>query len=235
MPYRTGNLMQAERDRARIEGTMKAQAETDVENYPGAFGVDMAIWTSPSPASWSCMHTTGNYSFAIIEGFNGGRGVRSDMGSCTGNAWNAGFAHVDIYSFMCPGCGNSASSVSELVNTIRSQNARFGTIWLDIEDCSGCWGSTGDNVNFIQSLISEYQALGITIGIYTSQGEWSQVTGNTHNWANLPLWYAHYDGSPSFSDFYPGYIGGWQAPAMKQFADSAGNACGVSVDRNWYP
>ncbi len=46
------------------------------------------------------------------------------------------------------------------------------------------------------------------------------------------LWYAHYDGNPSFSDFSP--FGGWSSPAMKQYTGTS-TVCGFGVDDNWYP
>lgn len=48
----------------------------------------------------------------------------------------------------------------------------------------------------------------------------------------LPLWYAHYDNSPSFSDFAA--FGGWTAPNIKQY-EGTSSLCGASVDRNWHP
>jgi hypothetical protein len=39
------------------------------------------------------------------------------------------------------------------------------------------------------------------------------------NFKELPLWYAHYDGVLSFSDFKP--FGGWQKPAIKQYKGSS--------------
>ena len=44
--------------------------------------------------------------------------------------------------------------------------------------------------------------------------------------------YAHYDNSPSFSDFTA--FGGWSTPAIKQYMGDK-TSCGVGVDYNWYP
>jgi hypothetical protein len=43
----------------------------------------------------------------------------------------------------------------------------------------------------------------------------------------LPLWYAHYDNSASFSDFTA--FGGWSSPAIKQYEGDK-SSCGVGVD-----
>lgn len=83
--------------------------------------------------------------------------------------------------------------------------------------------------------------------------EWSITVGNGCNYSRFPLWWANYNGKdlwqkicggfvtsfsqkkgdPGFGGFSP--FAGWSAPAIHQFADSAGNSCGVSIDRNWYP
>lgn len=49
---------------------------------------------------------------------------------------------------------------------------------------------------------------------------------------NVPLWYSHYDGIPSFSDFIP--FAGWKTPAIKQYQGTS-SLCGASVDRSWEP
>lgn len=46
-----------------------------------------------------------------------------------------------------------------------------------------------------------------------------------------PLWYAHYDGVQSFSDFTS--FGGWTKPAMKQYLGDK-TLCSVGVDYDWY-
>lgn len=56
--------------------------------------------------------------------------------------------------------------------------------------------------------------------------------GNWDGARFYPLWYPHYDGSPSYSDFVP--FGGWTSPSMKQFAGDSW-ICNVEVDQNWYP
>eukprot|EP00041_Stephanoeca_diplocostata_P034998 m.1216549 g.1216549 ORF g.1216549 m.1216549 type:complete len:270 (+) comp24614_c0_seq4:154-963(+) len=207
-------------------------------DVPGTFGVDMSVGISKTitEAKWSCMHTTGNYQFAIVEGWQGGYGQNTGLASAVKDAWNAGFKDVDVYAFMCPNCHNSAASATQLVNYLKSNNVRFGMIWLDVEQCSGCWSTNlAANCEFVKSLASEYLRLGVKIGVYSSEGEWPQTVGASCTGLNAhPLWYAHYDGVPSFSDGLYRF-GGWTKPAIKQFADSAGNSCGISVDRSWYP
>lgn len=59
-------------------------------------------------------------------------------------------------------------------------------------------------------------------------GSHTACTGlNSH-----PLWYAHYDGKQSFSDFTS--FGGWSKPHMKQFQGDT-TLCGAGVDKNYLP
>jgi hypothetical protein len=48
---------------------------------------------------------------------------------------------------------------------------------------------------------------------------------------DLPIWYAHYDNLPNFSDWKP--FGGWQKPNIKQYKGTV-TLCGVNgVDLNF--
>merc|ERR1711916_130595 len=114
-------------------------------------------------------------------------------------------------------------------------NVRFGQIWLDVEQCEGCWHLfKDDNCAFVKSMASVYTGAGYTVGVYASQTEWDATVGSSCDMSQYPLWYPHYDGSANFDDFTP--FGGWSKPAMKQYSDGNGNdICGISVDLNWYP
>ena len=102
-------------------------------------------------------------------------------------------------------------------------------LWFDIE---GNWGGdTAGNNNFIHGLINEANTLGIRWGIYTSASQWGPITGNTNQFGAPPLWYAHYNGDPSFSDFSP--FGGWTKPSIKQYNGDV-SVCGADVDQNAY-
>lgn len=62
---------------------------------------------------------------------------------------------------------------------------------------------------------------------------WGQIFGGSDKCAkygNLPLWYAHYDGVTSFSDFKP--FGGWAKPYAKQYKGTTA-LCNASVDLNY--
>jgi len=120
-------------------------------------------------------------------------------------------------------------------------SVEYGMIWLDIEynPSSGCsWASytASENCQYAQQLASTGKANGATIGVYSSQYEWETVMGSAGACTDLtsyPLWYAHYDNDPSFSD-YPSYaFGGWKTPAMKQYEGDV-TLCSFDVDEDYY-
>jgi len=217
---------------------MKAKLQTNTTGFPGVFGLDISVSLSKSFSrdAWSCIHTTGNYDFAIIEGFQGGYGLNTYLPTAVADAHSGGFSHVDTYAFMCPRCaGNGIGAVTNLVQFVKSKSVDIGMYWIDVEQCSGCWNSAGDNCAWIKSLANQYGVLGANVGIYSSPYEWSATVGGCSGLENHPVWYAHYDGEPNFNDWPSVRFGGWGKPSIKQFDDKAGNSCGKSIDRDWYP
>jgi len=112
-------------------------------------------------------------------------------------------------------------------------------VWIDVEinPSSGCsWTSYSwaSNCDYLNSLISSVKSHGKSVGVYTSQYEWESTMGSlgactTAN--GVPLWYAHYDNSASFSDYVK--IGGWSKPNMKQFKGDT-TMCSVGIDETFY-
>ena len=82
-------------------------------------------------------------------------------------------------------------------------------------------------------MVDEGKKLGIKASIYTSYNNWQSIVGLSYNYPasqGLPLWYAHYDNNPSFSDFTS--FGGWTKPSIKQYMGDQ-SSCGVGVDYNY--
>ena len=128
--------------------------------------------------------------------------------------------------------GDSAQSqVQQAVSYLKSYNSKYSTFWLDIE---GQWSSSKtSNQQFFENLVSEAQKLNQTVGIYTSESQWSVIMGDSYTkGSKFPLWYAHYDNVASFSDFKP--FAGWTKPAMKQYSGDDED-CGINLDQNWAP
>lgn len=110
-------------------------------------------------------------------------------------------------------------------------SARVGMLWLDIEGPE-YWSSTpANNVNFLHGMVNEGNARGVSMGIYTGNSQWSPIMGGSADFKSMPLWYAHYDNNPSFSDFTP--FGGWTKPNIKLYAGTT-SMCSASVDKSWY-
>ena len=56
---------------------------------------------------------------------------------------------------------------------------------------------------------------------------WVQLFGNDQScqlFTDVPLWYARFDGKPTFDDFYALPFGGWKQPYMKQYIDLTRNS-----------
>ena len=63
---------------------------------------------------------------------------------------------------------------------------------------------------------------------------WESIMGTAGSCTGLggvSLWYAHYDGNPSFSDFRA--FGGWSKPNIKQYVGDT-SLCGAGVDLSFY-
>ena len=105
---------------------------------------------------------------------------------------------------------------------------------LDIEGGTTYWSSnTNTNQQFFEGLVSAGESLGLKLGVYTSSSQCKPIMGSTYDGGSqYPLWYAHYDNNPSFSDFAP--FGGWTTPDMKQYNGDI-TICNVGLDTNWTP
>jgi len=193
----------------------------------GAYGVDVSSWVGQS--TWTCIKNA-NYNFAIVREFMQTCQVDPNGVHTVANAWAAGLAHVDVYLFPSYGCGTPASGqVDAIINTMGG--IPFGQIWIDIE--TGGQGSAANNYNWMMEALNHGTSrLGPgRMGVYSSRYMWSQVMPGYNGPTNYPLWYANYDGVPSFDNF-PAFAG-WTSPSMKQFAGDV-SVCGADVDLNWW-
>ena len=91
------------------------------------------------------------------------------------------------------------------------------TFWLDIERYEW-FDDKIQNQAFIKGMVDEIEQLptGTKLAIYSSYNSWTAIAGIDWDYPaskGLNVWYAHYDGLKSYSDFKP--YGGWTKPAMK--------------------
>jgi GH25 family lysozyme M1 (1,4-beta-N-acetylmuramidase) len=137
---------------------------------------------------------------------------------------------VDLYIFPNP----NSDPATQVKNTINAMQGALGgnMIWFDIEAPSAWNSDCSANVAWLQKAIST--AISVHsggIGIYSSASQWGPIMCSSTDFSSYPLWYAHYDGNPSFSDFSP--FGGWNSPAIKQYQGTT-SICGTSIDKDYY-
>ncbi len=195
-----------------------------------AHGVDISQLLSTS--TYTCIKNAG-FSFAIPRAYQSFGAVDPNVHKNLENARAAGLS-TDVYMFPCRGKSANAQ-VDQLVAGVPTN--LYGTIWIDVETnpSSGCgWGSDhAGNCNYLVEIINRIKSHGKTPGIYASRYMWQTIMGSftacTAPGAH-PLWYAHYDGSASFSDFQA--FGGWTKPHMKQYQGDT-TLCSAGVDKNF--
>jgi len=207
----------------------------------GSFkGVDVAGTVSASV--FNCLKSSG-YDYAIVRAWHS-NGV-ADTSACTSiqRAHAAGMASVDVYMFPCPLC--SASAGTQMANMVTALanagctnvagaqgSTNYGLVWFDIEQPS-YWSSQSFNQAFFNGLVTACASTSQTCGVYTGLSQWVPIMGSNFNaGSSMPLWYAHYDAKPAFSDFAS--FAGWTTPFMKQFQGDQ-TVCGFGIDENWTP
>jgi len=128
--------------------------------------------------------------------------------------------------------------MTTLINKLKSDGVLTNNmVWFDIEGSQYWSASCSTNQNWLASAISTvnglYKGCGLStcVGIYSSSSQWSPIMCGTTQFKSYQLWYAHYDNSPSFSDFSS--FGGWTKPAIKQYAGTT-SICSTSIDKDYY-
>jgi len=209
------------------------------KEFSGSYGIDISGQTCDG-ASWisatqfPCFRSAGK-SFALIQTMEGGYGYTTSIKYCASQAAAAGLS-VSLYAFMCPNCNGNTPAYNValgIANRLTSEGVAFDYIYVDVEQCSGCWNGAAENVAFLQDVVRGFTDGGAKVAIYSSAYEWGLVCGSDSSLSNLPLWYPHYDGVAAFSDFAA--FGGWTSPVMKQYSDHSDAGCFDNVDVNWQP
>lgn len=196
-------------------------------------GVDISQPFSTS--TFTCMKNNG-VTFVIPRAYCSFGGPDSHAVANLQNARAAGLS-TNVYMFPCRGKSGTAQ-VNDLFSHVSP--SLYGTVWIDVETnpSSGCsWSghSAASNCDFVTEIVKAIQSHGKIAGIYASLSMWNSIMGSQHACSGLsshPLWYAHYDKNPSFSDFTS--FGGWTKPYMKQYVGDT-TLCGAGVDYNYHP
>ena len=196
-------------------------------------GVDISQLFSVS--TYQCMKNNG-VRFAIPRGYCSFGGVDSHVKENLANAKSAGLI-TDIYMFPCRS-KDPSTQVSQMMSAI--SGSLYGMVWIDVETnpspgCSWSGHSGSSNCDYVNQIAAAIKKNGKNVGIYASSYMWQTIMGSTGACTSAnahQLWYAHYDGSASFSDYKQ--IGGWSKPSIKQYKGDT-TLCGAGVDLNYYP
>lgn len=204
------------------------------------FGPDWA--NNFQPSDLQCLKSTG-LKFLIIRSWQKYGAMDVHAMESLRNANAAGFEFIDTYLFPCRTM-DARTQVRQLVGNLTQTGAKYGRIWLDIE--LNPWPGCGfdnftaeSNCQFVADLVDELRAQKQDLGIYSTHWEWVQIFGNDtycSNFTDVPLWYAHFDGVKSFSDYGKATFGGWKTPIIKQYIDLTRNTvCGLTIDQDYIP
>ena len=81
-----------------------------------------------------------------------------------------------IYIFTSPSTvPDPTEAVAKTLAAVAPGNLTYTHVWLDIEQCSGCWQSAAANEAYIQKVALYAKSRGLSVGFYSSPGEWPQV------------------------------------------------------------
>mmetsp|Transcript_6866 Transcript_6866/g.14183 ORF Transcript_6866/g.14183 Transcript_6866/m.14183 type:complete len:218 (+) Transcript_6866:62-715(+) len=192
----------------------------------GRYGVDVS--QPASEAAFKCMKDEHAVSFVIIRSYTElGDSDTAVVG--TAKAARAAGVNVGVYHF--PDTRKDArSQVQDDLSYLSKHGVKIDEFWLDVERSD--WGSNHTwNTHFIWKMADEAKKhTKAKVGVYTSESQWTPITGGSHRLKHLPLWWATYDGTPDFAGFRR--FGGWKKPYMHQYEGSQ-DLCGAGVDVNW--
>ena len=110
--------------------------------------------------------------------------------------------------------------VQDDLSYLSKHGVKIDEFWLDVERSD--WGSNHTwNTHFIWKMADEAKKhTKAKVGVYTSESQWTPITGGSDRMKEYPLWWATYDGTPGFSGFR--HFGGWEKPYMHQFVCAGG-------------
>jgi hypothetical protein len=204
-----------------------------LQSFNCYLGVDVSQLFPTS--AYQCLKSNG-YGFTIVRAYCSFGGVDHNAVQSLTNAKAAGMI-TDVYLFPCRS-KNPATQVDEMMAAVPAN--LYGMVWIDVETnespgCSWAGHDSNSNCQFLADLIARIKSHGKNLGIYATAYMWQSIFGSRNacpSVASQQLWYAHYDGSASFSDFSA--FGGWTKPTIKQF-QGTNSLCGASIDKNYYP
>ena len=203
-------------------------------------GVDLSTLTSV--ATWKCLMQPGGQGpihMGVPRIYTSTNKIDHNGLQSASNAHEAGVEHVGGYIFPSVPSGDGKEQVQKAVDAYHQMMVDGGyqgetTIWLDVE--RRAWDTDlSKNQQFIKDMMSAELPSDFKFGIYSNYYNWQDIVGLGWSYPaekGLPLWYAHYDNDPHFTDFKP--FGGWSVPFMKQY-EGDHTSCGQGIDYDYYP
>jgi GH25 family lysozyme M1 (1,4-beta-N-acetylmuramidase) len=186
---------------------------------PPRQAVDVSHW---SGSGWDAGCFVDNGITHLIAGTQNPAITRAQLDA----ALEAGMT-VDAYVYLYWDYGIAAQVQNALATIAGYPVTR---LWLDAEDSAAGYTSA----QMLQKVQEALDACGtVPCGIYTAKWWWDPATYYSTAFGDVPLWYARYDFTPDFNDWYGGLsgFGGWNDPVGKQYQGTT-YVCGVSVDRD---
>lgn len=89
-------------------------------------------------------------------------------------------SHVDVYMFPCYHCGGAKTQMTKQISDLRSNDVKYGMLWIDVEGTSYWSTSCKSNVEFLMELVATAVSSGINVGIYTSKSQWDPIMGDRY-------------------------------------------------------
>ncbi|KAG9391127.1 Glycoside hydrolase, family 25 [Carpediemonas membranifera] len=197
-------------------------------------GFDFSVWQgTPSVADLECLKHNG-YEFGIIQAQCSNGVYNSHVAQAFRNAKAAGIKYVDLYFFPSKS-HDAASQVRNTVNHLKADGLHSSStqMWIDIENTGLFFPSCSENVRFIREIVDNLRKEWPgKIGIYTSESQWSPITCNSKDFADMQLWWPRYDGVGTLTHNWRSF-GGWSRPAIKQYHNTM-SICGTQIDEDCY-
>uniref|UniRef100_A0A1I7T5V4 Glycoside hydrolase n=2 Tax=Caenorhabditis tropicalis TaxID=1561998 RepID=A0A1I7T5V4_9PELO len=220
--------------------TIEAKPAPEIVNNDASYGnaVDFSVPTSP--AIMTCLKKA-KYQTVFIRGFAPAGSGSFDM-NCVGSIRNAYSAGLGIEVYMTPQPSSSYQGYQQLdilYNGLTNNGITVRSVWIQVTSPSNWPNNPTANVNFINSIVSRAKQYGLTVGIYTSQYDWSQITAQWNTLSSdVLLWYWNVLGSGSsgetkatFDDFRA--FGSFKKASAKQYAQVE-TVCQMVVNRDVY-
>lgn len=188
------------------------------------FGVDVSVYSGEiSPEKWKAIKAAG-YELAVVGVWHGA----STNGYAAQQLESARAAEMCLAAYVALAPGRSGAQQVDEGNKVVPGHLRGSLNFVAIDAELG-----GLTVAMIGDAIGRARELGYRPVIYTGRWWWVDHFGDPSDFADIPLWAAHYDSDPSV-DTVPLY-GGWGRDKLmgKQYKGST-LLHGVNVDLNWF-